>query len=183
MTTEQVLNHARILIVDDEPANLKLLDKMLASQGYQDRVLIQDPREVLSNYQTARPDLILLDINMPHLDGYKVMEQLKALNDPCLPPIVILTAQHGRDYLLKALSLGARDFLGKPFDRAELLMRVRNLLDAQLGHRLLHKQKDVLEEMVQRRTDELNRTRLQVVQRLGRAAEYRDNETGSTSSA
>jgi putative two-component system response regulator len=178
MTTDDLLDHARILIVDDEPANLKLLDKMLASQGYQERVLIQDPREVLNSYQAAHPDLILLDINMPHLDGYQVMEQLKALNDPCLPPIVILTAQHGRDYLLKALSLGARDFLGKPFDRAELLMRVRNLLDAQLGHRLLHQQKDVLEEMVRLRTEELNRTRLQVVQRLGRAAEYRDNETG-----
>ncbi len=178
MTADELFDHARILIVDDEPANLKLLDKMLASQGYEQRILIQDPREVLNSYQAARPDLILLDINMPHLDGYQVMEQLKALNDPCLPPIVILTAQHGRDYLLKALSLGARDFLGKPFDRAELLMRVRNLLDAQLGHRLLHQQKDVLEEMVQIRTEELNRTRLQVVQRLGRAAEYRDNETG-----
>ncbi|MDP1524370.1 MAG: response regulator [Rhodocyclaceae bacterium] len=178
MTTDDLLDHARILIIDDEPANLKLLDKMLASQGYQERVLIQDPREVLARYQEARPDLILLDINMPHLDGYQVMEQLKALNDPCLPPIVILTAQHGRDYLLKALSAGARDFIGKPFDRAELLMRVRNLLDAQLGHRMLHQQKDVLEDMVRLRTEELNRTRLQVVQRLGRAAEYRDNETG-----
>ena len=169
---------SRILIVDDEPANLKLLDKMLASQGYVQCVLIQDPREVLDRYQEARPDLILLDINMPHLDGYQVMEQIKALNDPLTPPIVILTAQHGRDYLLKALSAGASDFIGKPFDRAELLMRVRNLLDAQLGHRLVHDQKDVLEDMVRVRTEALNQTRLQVVQRLGRAAEYRDNETG-----
>jgi len=176
--TDELLNQARILIVDDEPANLKLLDKMLASQGYRDRVLIQDPREVLGSYQAARPDLILLDINMPHLDGYQVMAQIKALDDPCLPPIVILTAQHGRDTLLKALAAGARDFIGKPFDRAELLMRVRNLLDAQLGHRMLHQQKDVLEEMVRARTEELKQTRLQVVRRLGRAAEYRDNETG-----
>jgi putative two-component system response regulator len=178
MTTANRLDHARILIVDDEPANLKLLDKMLASQGYAQRILIQDPREVLDHYKEARPDLILLDINMPHLDGYQVMEQIKALDDPLTPPIVILTAQYGRDYLLKALSVGARDFINKPFDRAELLMRVRNLLDAQLGHRMLHEQKDVLEEMVRIRTEELNRTRLQVVQRLGRAAEYRDNETG-----
>ncbi len=178
MNTDDLFDHARILIVDDEPANLKLLDKMLASQGYQERVLIQDPREVLNHYKEGRPDLILLDINMPHLDGYQVMEQIKALNDPCLPPIVILTAQHGRDYLLKALSLGARDFISKPFDRAELLMRVRNLLDAQLGHRLVYQQKDVLEKMVNSRTEELNQTRLQVVRRLGRAAEYRDNETG-----
>lgn len=178
MTADTLLDHARILIIDDEPANLKLLDKMLASQGYAQRILIQDPREVLARYREARPDLILLDINMPHLDGYQVMEQLKALDDPLPPPIVILTAQHGKDFLLRALAAGARDFITKPFDRNELLMRVRNLLAAQLGHRMLHQQKDVLEEMVRQRTEELNRTRLQVVQRLGRAAEYRDNETG-----
>ena len=176
--TEALLNQARIFIVDDEPANLKLLDKMLGSQGYSELVLIQDPREVLERYRETRADLILLDINMPHLDGFQVMEQLKALDDPLLPPIVVLTAQHGRDTLLKALATGARDFVGKPFDRIELLMRVRNLLDAQLAHRLVSDQKAVLEDMVRARTESFNQTRLQVVRRLGRAAEYRDNETG-----
>jgi len=152
---------------------------MLRGEGYTDLVLVQDPREVLARYRAARPDLILLDINMPHLDGYQVIEQLKTLEDPPLPPIVILTAQHGRDYLLRALAAGARDFIGKPFDRSELLMRVRNLLDAHLAHRLLQDQKAVLEQMVHARTAELYRTRLQVVQRLGRAAEYRDEETGN----
>ena len=173
------LNKELILIIDDEPANLKLLDKMLRSQGYQGLVLLGDSREVIERYQTTRPDLILLDINMPHLDGYQVMEQLKALNDPLLPPIVILTAQHDKDFLLRALVGGARDFITKPFDRNELLMRVRNLLDAQLAHRLMYDQKQVLEEMVRTRTEELRRTRLQVVQRLGMAAEYRDEETGN----
>jgi len=179
--TEQLTSRtaARILIVDDEPANLKLLDKMLAIQGYQQRILIQDPRDVLPSYQTQRPDLILLDINMPYLDGYQVMEQLKELNDPLLPPIVILTAQHTKDYLLRALAGGARDFISKPFDRNELLMRVRNLLDAQLAHRMLHDQKNTLERMVHERTEQLHHTRLQVVQRLGKAAEYRDEETGN----
>ena len=168
-----------IFIVDDEPSNLKLLDRMLHGQGYQNLVLVEDPREVLDRYREMRPALILLDINMPHLNGYQVMEQLKALNDPLLPPIVILTAQHGKEHLLRALAAGARDFIGKPFDRNELLMRVRNLLDAQLAHRLLHDQKTVLEDMVRARTEELRRTRLQVVQRLGMAAEYRDEETGN----
>jgi putative two-component system response regulator len=172
-------NNECILIVDDEPANLRLLDKMLHGQGYQNLVLVEDPREVLDRYREMRPALILLDINMPHLDGYQVMEQLKALNDPLLPPIVILTAQHGKDYLLRALAVGARDFIGKPFDRNELLMRVRNLLDAHLAHRMVHNQKTVLEDMVRARTEELHRTRLQVVQRLGMAAEYRDEETGN----
>ena len=172
-------NHECILIVDDEPANLRLLDKMLHGQGYQNLALVEDPRQVLDRYRETRPALILLDINMPHLDGYQVMEQLKALNDPLLPPIVILTAQHGKDYLLRALAAGARDFIGKPFDRNELLMRVRNLLDAHLAHRMVHNQKTVLEDMVRARTEELHRTRLQVVQRLGMAAEYRDEETGN----
>ena len=176
--TESPTTGPRILIVDDEPANLKLLHKMLSGQGYTNLDLVQDPREVLNCYRAAHPDLILLDINMPHLDGFAVMAQLTALQDPLLPPIVVLTAQHGRDYLLRALNSGARDFVTKPFDRVELLTRARNLLEVHQAHRLLHDQKAVLEELVQERTRQLRDTRLQIVQRLGRAAEYRDNETG-----
>lgn len=179
MTTSDFARvQARIFIIDDEPANLKLLDKMLKKEGYEQRTLIQDPRQVIPHYQEQRPDLILLDINMPHLDGYEVMAQLKALNDPLLPPIVILTAQHSKDYLLRALEAGARDFISKPFDRNELFMRVANLLDAHLAHLLLHDQKNVLEELVNQRTQELRASHLRMVQRLGRAAEYRDEETG-----
>ncbi|MEW6982811.1 HD-GYP domain-containing protein [Colwelliaceae bacterium 6471] len=170
--------HERIFIIDDEPANLKLLQRMLEAQGYNELVLISDPREVISQYQLKRPDLILLDINMPHLDGYQVMEQLQALGDSLLPPIVMLTAQSGKDFLLRSLAAGARDYICKPFDRNELLMRVRNLLEAQVAHRMVNNQKEVLEDMVKERTVELNHTRLQVVQRLGMAAEYRDEETG-----
>ncbi len=173
------LQNGRILIIDDEATNLKLLDKMLRSQGYANLVLLSDPREVLYEYQSTRPDLILLDINMPHLDGFQVMEQLSTLGDPLLPPIIILTAQHGKDFMLRALANGARDFITKPFDRNELLMRVRNLLDAQLAHHLLFDQNAVLEKMVQERTHELHHTRLQVVRRLGMAAECRDEITGN----
>lgn len=173
------LCQGRILIVDDEPTNLKLLDRMLRGEGYHGLVLLDDPREVMAAYRGARPDLILLDINMPHMDGYAVMDQLRSLEDPLLPPIIILTAQHGKDYLLKALAKGARDFITKPFDRNELVMRVRNLLEAHLAHRLMHDRKKVLEDMVNARTAELRRTQLEVVRRLGMAAEYRDEETGN----
>ncbi|MDP3583688.1 MAG: response regulator [Thiobacillus sp.] len=173
------LNAACILIVDDEPANLKLLDKILRSQGYQRLVLVDDARMVIDLYRATQPALVLLDINMPNLDGYQVMAQLKALNDPLPPPIVVLTAQHDKEALLRALAAGARDFIGKPFDRNELLMRVRNLLEAHMAHSLLHDQKAVLEDMVRTRTEALRRTRLQIVQRLGMAAEYRDEETGN----
>lgn len=179
MVSHFEISNARILIVDDEPANLKLLDKLLTAQGYARLVLVQDPRDVLARYQEERTDLVLLDINMPHLDGFQVMEQIRGLSDPLQPPVLILTAQHGQDFLLRALAGGARDFVTKPFDRNELLMRVRNLLEAQLAHRFMHDQKNVLEELVLLRTRELYRTRLQIVRRLGMAAEYRDEETGN----
>ncbi len=169
---------SRILVVDDEPANLKLLSLMLRTEGYHHVELVQDPREVLPRYQAARPDLILLDINMPHLDGYDVMAQIKALSDELKPPVVVLTAQSGEDFLLRALRSGAIDFLSKPFNRRELLARVQNVLMAHLAHRLLHTQKHLLEQMVDERTQELRRSRLDIVRRLGRASEFRDNETG-----
>jgi putative two-component system response regulator len=171
--------NARIFAVDDEPANLRLLDRILSGHGYQNMVLIQDSREVLTRYAEGRPDLILLDLAMPHFNGFEIIQQLHDIGDPLLPPIVVLTAQHGRETMLKALDAGARDFIGKPFDRLELLARVRNLLDVQTAHRLLADQKNLLEEMVAARTQELRGSRLQIVQKLGRAAEYRDNETGA----
>ncbi len=170
--------NSRILIVDDEPANLKLLDKMLRAEGYTNLVCIADPRQVRDAYRADVTALILLDINMPHLNGYEVMAQLKELGDPLLPPILVLTAQSGRDFLMRALNEGARDFLSKPFDRYELLARVRNLLDAHLALRFRFDQQGVLEEMVRKRTVEVVQSRLEIVQRLGRASEYRDNETG-----
>ena len=83
---------SRILVVDDEPANLKLLDRMLRGQGYRNIDLVSDPRQAIDTYLSGRPDIILLDINMPYLDGYAVLEKLKQLNDPLLSPVVILTA-------------------------------------------------------------------------------------------
>lgn len=176
---EQRSYNQRIMIVDDEAPNLKLLSKILRGVGYQSLTLVSDSREVVSRYKENLPQLILLDIRMPYLDGFAVMEQLKELQDPMLPPIVVLTAQNSKEFLLRALASGAKDFISKPFDRNELLMRVQNLLDAQLAHQMLHDQKSVLEQLVQLRTEELQHTRLQVVQRLGRAAEYRDEETGN----
>ena len=176
--TKSLNDQARILIIDDEPINLTILSKLLARQGYTQLVLIRDSREALDRYREMRPDLILLDIFMPHLDGYQVMEQLNALNDPLLPPIIIISAQSGREFRLKALGSGARDFVANPFDQDELLMRVRNLLDVHLAHRLLYDQKAVLEDMVRVRTEALQETRLQVVRRLGRATELRDCDTG-----
>jgi len=168
-----------ILAIDDEPTNLKLLDKMLRSEGYTNLVLLEDPSRALDAYRRLNPGLILLDLNMPVIDGFAIMKQLRDIGSQLTPPVIVLTAQTANEFLLKAFEAGARDYLTKPFDRAELMARVRNSLEAHLAHRLVWTQKTVLQEIVKERTRELRETRLQVVRRLGRAAEYRDNETGN----
>lgn len=169
---------SNILIVDDERANVRLLEKILATMGYENVVGTQNPHEVLPLYQDHQSDLILLDIDMPGLDGFGVMEQLNIFTDGDLPPILVLTAQHMQSFRQRAFDLGARDYVTKPFDSSELLSRVRNLLEAQMAQKYMHHQNEILEKKVLDRTNELQNTRLQVVRRLGRAAEYRDNETG-----
>lgn len=144
-------NEAAILAVDDEPINLKLLEGILKKNDFTSLELETDPRNVLARYEANRPDLILLDINMPHLNGFQVMEQLKALNDPLLPPIVILTAQNSEEVLLEVLEAGARDFLSKPFNINVLLKRVKNLLETQLDYKALYNRNEELEKMLQAR--------------------------------
>ncbi len=178
--TELVANilDARILVVDDEPINLRLVEKILATKGYRNVTFTSQPVDVVPLQQEHDFDLILLDINMPILDGFGVMDQLNAFTNDTPPPILILTAQHMQSFRQRALDSGARDYVTKPFDGDELLSRVRNLLEAQMAHRYMCNQNELLEEKVRERTYELQRTRLQVVRRLGMAAEYRDNETG-----
>ncbi|MFO7807892.1 HD domain-containing phosphohydrolase [Guyparkeria sp.] len=172
------LNEARILAIDDEETNLRLVERLLKSVGYRGVETTADPVNGLSRIENESFDLILLDLNMPRLDGYEVMRRIRETTFAIPPAVLVLTAQGARDFMLRSLELGARDFVSKPFDRNELLMRVRNLLEAQLAQRLLQDQKTTLESLVANRTRELSNTRLQVVQRLGRAAEYRDEDTG-----
>jgi len=172
------LNTATILVVDDEPANVTLLEALLRQAGYHGVVGLLDPREVEETVAATAFNLIILDLNMPYLDGFEVMERLRARFGMRLPPILVLTAQHDREIRVRALRDGARDFVSKPFDAAELLARVRNLLEVHEYQAFLRDNNKVLEKLVQERTAELHDTRLQVVRRLGRAAEYRDNETG-----
>ncbi len=169
---------AGILIVDDEPANVKLLERTLRAFGYRNTIATTDPREVLALFQQHECDLIVLDLNMPHMDGFEVMAQLQALKRDDLPPILILTAQHDSQHRVRALQEGAHDYVTKPFEVDELIARVRNLLQVQRYHNTMRGRNQWLEERVRERTQELYDTRLQIVQRLGRAAEYRDNETG-----
>ncbi len=173
------LRAAKILIVDDQAPNVILLAKMLAAEGYQNVVSVTDSRQVADLYLQHRFDLVLLDLNMPYLTGFDVMQQLRELEpDGSYIPILVLTAQPDMQTRLRALESGARDFLSKPFDRLEVLTRIRNMLEVRMMHNQIRDQNRVLEEKVQERTRELADTRFEIIRRLGRAAEYRDNETG-----
>ena len=172
------IQNARVLIVDDNLTNVVLLQRLLEAQGYTSIEGITDPREVKPLYEAEPYDLILLDIRMPHLDGYQVMAQLREISDGDYLPVMVLTAQTDQDTKIKALDAGAMDFLHKPFDRVEALTRIRNMIEARLLHKQVRDQNVVLEERVRERTRELEDTHMEVVRRLAIAAEYKDNETG-----
>lgn len=169
---------AKILIVDDEPDNVNILEKMLKLAGYSSLQTTTDSRKAEEIYRDFLPDLVLLDLSMPHMDGFQVMNQLKEIETDSYLSVLVITALQDDETLLRAFDSGAKDFINKPFDSPEVLARIRNLLEVRLLHKQLKNQNQILEEKVQERTKELHDTRLEVVRRLGRAAEYRDNETG-----
>jgi len=170
---------ANILIVDDEIANVKLLERVLQIKGYQNIQSTTDPSKVENLCKVTEFDVFLLDIRMPKIDGFELMEMLtKHFNDDYIP-VLVLTAQTDEETHLKALEYGAKDFITKPFNTAEVLNRIYNLLEVRLMHKQVKQQNLILEGKVKRRTEELYHTRQQVIRKLGLAAEYRDNETGN----
>ncbi|NHH99957.1 EAL domain-containing protein [Oceanimonas sp. MB9] len=146
---------AHILVLDDNPINVELLLCLLEDEGYRQVRGETDPRQLARHMQEQPMDLLLLDIRMPHLDGYRVLEWLEAEWGERAPPVIVLSAQTDADTRLRALGLGARDFLNKPFDQLEVLQRIRNTLQA---HFLLRERSDRargLEDEVRQRTREL----------------------------
>jgi len=133
MVTAADLLHGKILIVDDQAANVLLLEQMLKNAGYDQVTSTQDPTKVCELHLLHQFDLILLDLQMPGMDGFQVMENLKELDRSGYLPVLVITAQP--EHKLRALKAGARDFVSKPFDLAEVLLRARNLLEVRLLHR------------------------------------------------
>ena len=144
---------AKILIVDDLEANVRLLDRMLRQAGHTCVASTMDPHEVCELHRENRYDLILLDLEMPGMDGFKVMEGLKEIETDGYLPILVITAQP--DHKLRALDAGARDFISKPFDLVEVRTRIRNLLEVRLLYKKIENYSKVLEQTVQERTAEL----------------------------
>jgi putative two-component system response regulator len=168
---------ARILIVDDEQSNVRTLERLLRAAGYTNIVGTTNPAEVLSLYRDQ--DLMLLDLRMPGLDGVGVLEQLQADAPPhTFLPVLVLTGDSSRDAQRQALAAGAKDFVTKPFEVDEVLLRIHNLLETRYLHREITAQNQVLERRVNERTAELDSAYLDTLERLALAAEFRDDETG-----
>jgi PAS domain S-box-containing protein len=147
-----VLN-ASILIVDDQAANVILLDQLLGEAGYTCVTSTLDPQEVCALHSNNHYDLILLDLQMPGMDGFEVMENLKKIAADDYLPVIVLTAQPG--HKLRALQAGAKDFISKPFDLIEVKTRIHNMLEVRLLYKKLGEFNKILEQTVQERTAEL----------------------------
>ena len=147
---------AKILIVDDLKINVELVKMMLDIAGYRNITSVTDSRLVLDYQQECQFDLILLDLRMPHTDGFEIMEQLSEVLQNDYIPVLILTAEQEEATRLKALKLGAKDFITKPFNQSEVLCRIHNMLEVRMLHNQISNQNILLEKRVQERTQELN---------------------------
>ncbi len=167
-----------VLVVDDEEANRRMLQMMLGAENYRVALAADGPR-ALESAAAEPPDLVLLDVMMPGMDGFEVAARLKAAPATRHVPIIMVTALDDRDSRLQGLKAGAEDFLAKPVDRAELTVRVRNLLKLKEYGDFLADHNRILEEKVRERTRELTASYRETILTLNRAAAYKDEETGA----
>jgi DNA-binding NtrC family response regulator len=164
MLSESEIRNAGILIVDDQNANISLLRQLLSDAGYTRVTATMHPQEVCALHLENRYDLILLDLMMPVMDGFQVMERLTADAEDGYLPVIVLTAQP--DHKLRALHAGAKDFISKPFDLIEVKMRIHNMLEVRLLYKKLRMHSMTLEQTVQERTKELTRSNIQLTQEI-----------------
>jgi putative two-component system response regulator len=170
---------ARILIVDDHPVNTVLLENILSRAGFTEMRSITDPRDVLPLMEDFKPDIILLDLWMPYLDGFEVLDSLTTVIEACgFLPVLVLSGDVNPESKRRALASGAKDFLTKPFDGQEVVLRVTNLLETRSLYLQLHDRNQSLNDQVRERTAELEASQVEMLERLAWAAEYRDDETG-----
>ncbi len=169
---------ARILIVDDQEANVQLLERVLGEAGYTCVATTMDPYEVCALHRKNRYDLILLDLQMPGMDGFAVMAGLETSDADTYLPVIVLTAQPG--HKLRALQAGAKDFISKPFDLIEVKTRIHNMLEVRLLYKKLEDYARVLEQTVQERTAELRESeaRFRSLTELASDWYWEQDETG-----
>jgi PAS domain S-box-containing protein len=178
VNTQDILD-ASILIVDDQEVNVSLLGQLLGEAGYARVASTMKPQEVCALHRKNQYDLILLDLQMPGMDGFQVMEGLKTSEDDHYLPVIVLTAQPG--HKLRALQAGAKDFISKPFDLVEVKTRIRNMLEVRLLYRKLESYNKVLEQAVLERTAELRESeaRYRSLTELASDWYWEQDDTGS----
>jgi putative two-component system response regulator len=178
--TAEVFTDARLVVIDDHQPNVFALEALLEQWGVARVWSTTRSAEAVALVAEHEPDLVLLDLHMPAPDGFEVMAQLRALDDRGAPlPVIVLTADITPEARRRALEYGARDFLTKPFDPVEVRLRVRNILAARRHEQALAERGDELEHRVRARTREVEASRLELLDRLALAAEYRDDLTGA----
>lgn len=191
IATPPDVSRSKILIVDDQAPNVALLEKMVRRGGFADVTSVTDSRAVVERVRSYRPDILLLDLQMPHLDGFEVMGLLADVPEAAYLPILVMTADTAPESKRLALSSGATDFLVKPFDPVEVGLRIKNLLHMRWLQGQLRDQNELLEGQVRERTadlwesirrleraeNNLQRSQAETVWRLSIAAEFRDDET------
>ena len=166
--------------MDDQEQNTSLLRRILARAGYENVESTTTPAEVLALKERFQPDLVLLDLHMGDMNGFEVLQEL--VTNPRSAdhlPVLMITADDTAEVKRRALALGAKDFVRKPFDSAEVLLRIRNLLETRFLYLTLRDQNSELERKVAERTQELEESRLEVLERLAVAVEFRDDDTGN----
>jgi putative two-component system response regulator len=175
----QLLKDANILIVEDQEINIRLLKGMLIREGYTNVIHTDDSRQALSLFQEFQPDIVLLDLHMPHLDGFAVMEQFARHTNGDYIPILVLTADATTSTRQRALTCGAMDFINKPFRVAEVLIRVHNFLQARQLHLNLKSENQSLGEVIRQNSFKLEEAQIEMLKRLAHAAECRDHTNGN----
>jgi len=173
------INRYKVLICDDSITNVLVLSKLLESEGFDKVTTLTEPEKVAFELETGDYDLLMLDIEMPAMNGFDVMSQLKdhKVVDEYFP-ILILTGRQDNETRMQALEGGAADFISKPFDQAEVILRVRNILRVRAAYKASLNHAKELEHEVEKRTRELSEATNILIQRLAKAGELRDNETG-----
>lgn len=175
---KEALRAARIVVVGDSDAVVQLLGDVLAMDGFTNVIGLTEPRLVIPTVEASDPELLILDPHMPHQSGLDIVGELSRRIDPDDPfPILVVTAAESPEARRSALLRGAKGSFTKPFDNAEALLRVRNLLETRMLHATLRDENRVLELAVRERTCESEDLRVEILQRLALAAEYRDDAT------
>ena len=157
----------KILIVDDEPVNVALLEEILTENEYTRFQSVTNSKAALEICNTFQPDLVLLDLMMPQPDGFAILESLRSQSEQTFLPVVVLTADTNEQSKIRALTAGATDFLLKPFDHVEVALRIANLLRSRRAHLFVDNQRAALEDAVRERTAELRAT-IAELEKVGR---------------